>query len=48
MDLLARAARGDAAAAAAFVKTQAVRVQAQERVKATGRAAAWRMIRAAS
>ncbi|MCX4792602.1 hypothetical protein OG369_43280 [Streptomyces sp. NBC_01221] len=45
--MLARAASGDPDAAAAFLRTRAVRVQAAERFRTSGRAAAWRMIRAA-
>ncbi|WP_424892403.1 hypothetical protein [Streptomyces sp. XH2] len=44
-DLLARAAQGDMAAAAAFMRVRAASIQAQERFTASGRAAAWRMLR---
>ncbi|MFD7919483.1 hypothetical protein ACFV3R_09690 [Streptomyces sp. NPDC059740] len=44
--LLARAASGDMTAAAAFQRARAARVDAGERFRASGRAAAWRMIRA--
>lgn len=47
MDLLARAAKGDTAAAAEFRRVRAVRIQARERFSESGRAAAWRMIRTA-
>lgn len=45
-ELLARAAGGDVGAAAAFLRARAVRVEAGERFRASGRAAALRMIRA--
>ncbi|MGW7201446.1 hypothetical protein [Streptomyces chryseus] len=45
--ILARAAAGDPDAAAAFLRARAGRVQAAERFRASGHAAAWRMIRAA-
>lgn len=44
--LLARAASGDMTAAAAFRSARAARVDAGERFRASGQAAAWRMIRA--
>lgn len=47
-ELLARAASGDPEAAAAFMRARALRLHAAERVSASGRDAAWRMLRAAS
>ncbi|MFE9121534.1 hypothetical protein [Streptomyces sp. NPDC007172] len=44
--LLARAASVDPGAAAAFVRMRALRLHAAERVSASGRAAARRMLRA--
>jgi hypothetical protein len=44
--LLDRAAKGDAAAAIEFRKVWAARGRARERFSESGRAAAWRMIRA--
>ncbi|WEH38015.1 hypothetical protein PZB75_31965 (plasmid) [Streptomyces sp. AM 4-1-1] len=47
-ELLARAASGDAEAAAAFVRARALRLYAAGHVSASGRAAARRMLRRAS
>ncbi|WP_331751968.1 hypothetical protein [Streptomyces sp. NBC_00829] len=47
-ELLARAASGDPEAAAAFMRARALRLHAAERLSASGRAAARRMLRAAS
>lgn len=44
--LLARAASGEMTAAAAFQRALAARVDARERFRASGQAAAWRLIRA--
>ncbi|MEV6583564.1 hypothetical protein AB0M92_36080 [Streptomyces sp. NPDC051582] len=47
-ELLARAASGDAQAAAAFTRGRALRLHAAELVSASGRTAALRMLREAS
>jgi len=47
-ELLARAASGDPEAAAAFRRERALRLHAAERFRASGRAAALRMLRTAS
>ncbi|MFC7986537.1 hypothetical protein [Streptomyces sp. NPDC057336] len=47
-ELLARAAGGDREAAAAFARARVLRLHAAERVRASGRTAARRMLRRAS
>jgi len=46
MDLLARAAKGDTAAAARFWEVRAVYIRARESFEESTRRAAWRQLRA--